>query len=83
MKSGISAALLIGFGFLLFLIGLMGFGALRQSERMHQQMIAAQFAFEETDQAIRNLPADLHLVGILIRDYVLDRRLPRLYTKNS
>jgi len=72
MGSRSSGALVLGFGALLFLIGLLGFGALQRAGEMYQQMIATQRAYEETDQAIRSLPADLHLAGILERDYVLD-----------
>ncbi|MCC6539000.1 MAG: hypothetical protein IT162_15720 [Bryobacterales bacterium] len=67
-----SAALLIGFGSLLFLIGILGFGAMRRTSEMHEQMIAARVAYEETDKAVRDLPAHIHLAGILVRDYVLD-----------
>ncbi|MBL8227104.1 MAG: hypothetical protein JNL98_01450 [Bryobacterales bacterium] len=72
MRSRITAALLIGFGCLLLLIGVLGFGTMRRTDEMHQQMIAAQLAYEEVDEAIRDLPADLHFAGILVRDYVLD-----------
>lgn len=72
MRSGLSAVLAIGFGSLLFLIGVLGFGALRRTSAMHAQAIAAQMAYQETDQAVRDLPADIHFAGILVRDYVLD-----------
>ncbi|MCS7023693.1 MAG: histidine kinase [Bryobacteraceae bacterium] len=72
MRSKITAALLAGFSCLLVLIGLLGFGAMHRADQMHQQMVAAQLAYEEVDEAIRDLPADLHLAGILVRDYVLD-----------
>lgn len=72
MRSGITAALLIGYGCLLLLIAVLGLGAMRQSREMHRQMLDAQRTYEETDQAIRDLPADIHLAGILVRDYVID-----------
>lgn len=72
MRSGITAALLIGYGSLLLLIAILGLGAKRRTSEMHRQMNAAQVMYEETEQAIRDLPADIHLAGILVRDYVLD-----------
>jgi len=62
----------IGFGTLLLLVALMGTGAIRRSGALYEQVTAAQRADLEIDAAIRELPADLHLTGILVRDYVLD-----------
>lgn len=62
----------LGFGALLLLIGLMGTGAMRRSGVLYDQIAAAQRADQEVDAAIRDLPADIHLTGILVRDYVLD-----------
>lgn len=72
MKSGVTAVLLLGFGALLFLIGILGIGAIRRANEVYEQMINAQLAYEEVDEALRDLPADLHLTGILVRDYALD-----------
>lgn len=72
IRFGISAALSLGFGSLLFLIVLLGIGALRQSDEMERQMLEAQREFEATDQAVSDLPADIHLAGTLVRDFVLD-----------
>ena len=63
---------LIGFGSLLLLIGLMGTGAMRRSGALYEQIAAAQRADQQVEAAIRDLPADIHLTGILVRDYVLD-----------
>ena len=62
----------LGFGALLLLILLMGTGAMRRSGALYEQIAAAQRADQEVDAAIRDLPADIHLTGILVRDYVLD-----------
>jgi signal transduction histidine kinase len=72
IRFGISAALVLGFGSLLFLIVLLGVGVLRQSDEMERQMLEAQREFEATDKAVSGLPADIHLAGTLVRDFVLD-----------
>lgn len=72
IRFGISAALFLGFGSLLLLIALLGLAALRQSDEMERQMLEAQREFEATDQAVSDLPADIHLAGTLVRDFVLD-----------
>ena len=72
MRSRMGLALAAGFGSLLLLIGLLGVGALRRTAAMHQDMLAAQSAYEATDSALRDLPVSIHLMGILVRDYLLD-----------
>jgi len=72
MKSGVTAALLLGFGALLLLIGILGLGTIRRANEVYDQMANAQLAYEEVEEALRNLPADLHLTGTLVRDYALD-----------
>ncbi len=72
MKSGVTVVLLLGFGALLFLIGILGVGAIRRANDVYDQMTGAQQAYQEVEQALRDLPADLHLAGILVRDYALD-----------
>ncbi len=72
MKSSVTAVLLLGFGALLLLIGILGLGSIRRANEVYEQITQAQLAFEEVDEALRDLPADLHLAGILVRDYALD-----------
>lgn len=72
MKSGVTVVLLLGFGALLFLIGILGLGAIRRANEVYDQMANAQLAYEEVEEALRDLPADLHLTGTLVRDYALD-----------
>lgn len=71
-NSGVTAVLLLGFGALLLLIGILGVGSIRRANQMYDQMLIAQQAYEEVEEALRDLPADLHLTGILVRDYALD-----------
>jgi signal transduction histidine kinase len=72
MKSGVTAVLLLGFGALLFLIGILGVGSIRRANEVYDQMTRAQRAYEEVDEALRDLPADLRLTDILVREYALD-----------
>ncbi|MBI4902356.1 MAG: sensor histidine kinase [Acidobacteria bacterium] len=62
----------IGFATLLLLIGLLGFGAIRQSRALHRETLAAHDAYMQTDSVLRTIPADLYLGDVLIRDYLLD-----------
>jgi len=72
MKSRSWLILSIGFGVLLLLIALLGFGAMRRAQNLHDQAISAHEAYLQTDTVLREIPADLHMSGILIRDYLLD-----------
>ena len=72
MRSRSWLVLSIGFGTLILLIGLLGFGAMRRAQALHDEMVAAHDAYLETDAVLREIPADLYLGGILIRDYLLD-----------
>jgi signal transduction histidine kinase len=62
----------IGFGTLILLIGLLGFGAKRRSQSLHDQTVSAHEVYLQTDAVLRDIPADLYLSDILIRDYLLD-----------
>jgi signal transduction histidine kinase len=72
MRSRTWLVLSIGFGTLILLIGLLGFGAMRRAQALHNETVAAHDAYLETDAVLREIPADLYLGGILIRDYLLD-----------
>jgi signal transduction histidine kinase len=72
MRSRSWLVLSIGFGALILLIGLLGFGAMRRAQAMHDETVSAHDAYLQTDAVLREIPADLYLGGILIRDYLLD-----------
>ncbi len=72
MKSRSWLVLAIGFGALVLLIGLLGFGAMRQAQALHDETVSAHDAYLQTDAVLREIPADLYLGDILIRDYLLD-----------
>ena len=72
MRSRSWLVLSIGFGALILLIGLLGFGAMRRAQALHDETVSAHDAYLQTDAVLREIPADLYLGGILIRDYLLD-----------
>jgi signal transduction histidine kinase len=72
MRSRSWLVLLIGFGTLILLIGLLGIGAMRRAQALHVETVAAHDAYLQNDAVLREIPADLYLGGILIRDYLLD-----------
>lgn len=72
MRSRSWLVLSLGFGTLILLIGLLGFGSMRRSQTLHDQTVSAHEAYLQTDAVLREIPADLYLGDILIRDYLLD-----------
>lgn len=72
MRSRSWLVLSVGFGTLVLLIGLLGFGAMRRAQSLHDETVSAHDAYLQTDAVLREIPADLYLGDILIRDYLLD-----------
>ena len=62
----------VGFGIVIALIALLGFGAMRRARTINDEMIAAQDKYLETEAVLNEIPADLYLADILVRDYLLD-----------
>src|SRR5262245_33917283 len=61
----------IGFGTLIVLIGLLGFG-IQRAQTLQSRTVSAQDAYLQTDALLREIPAELYLCDVLIRDYLLD-----------
>jgi len=72
MKARSWLILSAGFGMLIALIALLGLGAIRRTGTIHDEMIAAHLGYFQTDSLLRDVPADLYLIGLLVRDYLLD-----------
>ena len=64
--------LAIGFGFLIVLIAILGFGAIRRADTIYRDMKTAQDSYSETETFRRGIATDIYLADILLRDYLLD-----------
>src|ERR1051326_1450635 len=64
--------LAIGFGALIVLIGILGFGAIRRADAIYRDMEAAQDSYSQTEEFRRDISRDLYLADIFLRDYLLD-----------
>src|SRR5215467_3660590 len=71
-ESRSSFALIIGFGILIVLIGVLGFQAVQRAESIYQEMQVAQNSYLRTEEFRRGFVADMYLSDILVRDYLLD-----------
>jgi signal transduction histidine kinase len=72
--------LVLGFGILIVLIAVLGFGAIRRADAIYNDMKAAQDSYSETESFRRGIATDIYLADILLRDYLLDpspENLPR------
>ncbi len=65
----------LGFGILVTLIGILGFGALRRAKTIYREMEHAQNTYLRTESFRRDIASDMYLADILVRDYLLDPSL--------
>lgn len=72
MKSRSSFILVVGFGTLIILIAVLGFGAIRRARAIYNEMDSTQQAYLEAEAFRRDIAADMYLADILVRDYLLD-----------
>lgn len=72
MKSRSSLVLAFGFGTLIVLIAVLGFGAIRRARAIYREMEATQQTYLEAEAYRRDIAADMYLADILVRDYLLD-----------
>jgi signal transduction histidine kinase len=72
MHSRSSFVLAVGFGILIVLIGILGFGAIRRADSIYRDMQRAQDSYVETEAFRRGMVTDMYLADILLRDYLLD-----------
>lgn len=72
MKSRSSLVLALGFGILIALIAVLGFGAIRRARAIYQEMETAQESYLQMESFRRDIVTDMYLADILVRDYLLD-----------
>src|SRR5262245_27869840 len=72
MNSRSTFALAIGFGILVVLIAVLGFGAIRRADTIYGEVSNAQESYLQTEAFRRGIVTDLYLADILVRDYLLD-----------
>lgn len=71
-KSSSFFALAVGFGTLIALIAVLGFGAIHRAKAIFREMQAAQDSYLQTESFRRDIVRDMYLADILVRDYLLD-----------
>ena len=71
-ESRSSFVLIIGFGILIVLIGVLGFRAVQRAESIYREMQVAQDTYVRTEAFRRGFVTDMYLSDILVRDYLLD-----------
>jgi len=62
----------VGFGIVIALIALLGFGARHRAKTINDEMIAAHEKYLENEAVLNEIPAGLYQADILVRDYLLD-----------
>ncbi len=72
MKSRSAYILAAGFGTLIVLIAVLGFGAIRRARAIYTEMETTQQTYLEAEAFRRDIAADMYLADILVRDYLLD-----------
>ena len=72
LKSRSSFALAVGFGILIALIAVLGFGAIRRARAIFRETQATQDSYLQTESFRRDIVRDMYLADILVRDYLLD-----------
>src|SRR5215510_1262914 len=72
MYSRSSFVLAMGFGILVVLIAVLGFGAIRRADTIYAEVQSAQESYLETEAFRRGIVTELYFADILVRDYLLD-----------
>lgn len=67
-----SVVLAIGFGSLIALIAVLGFGAVRRAKAIYNEMETTQESYLQAEAFRRDIVTDMYLSDILVRDYLLD-----------
>ncbi len=72
IKTRSSFVLALGFGTLIVLIAVLGFGVVRRVRAIYRGMESTQETYLEAEAFRRDISADMYLADVLVRDYLLD-----------
>ncbi len=72
LRSRSSFVLALGFGSVIVLIAVLGFGAMRRARTIYNEMESTQDSYLESESFRRDVASDMYLADILVRDYLLD-----------
>jgi signal transduction histidine kinase len=72
MKSGIRAILLMGFGTLVALIGVLGFSAFRRADRIESEIASIHESYQRSAFILGQTKEDIYKSSIMVRDCLLD-----------
>jgi signal transduction histidine kinase len=72
MKNRSWPVLTVGFGILLVLIGLFAWGANRRAVQIYMETSSLHRSFQDSEELLNEIRTELHLSGILVRDFLLD-----------
>ncbi len=72
IKSRTGSALAIGFGALLVLISVSGWAMLHTTRQIYAQIGSVYDHHQRSAQILQDLRTEVHLSGVLVRDYLLD-----------
>lgn len=72
MKRRTWPVLILGFGSLVVLIAISGIGAVRRSRESYARVSELHERFRRTERVLSEVRSDIHVIGLLARDYLLD-----------
>ncbi len=72
IRSRSSFVLALGFGTVVVLIAVLGFGAVRRARAIYTEMESIQDSYLESESFRRDVASDMYLADIMVRDYLLD-----------
>ena len=72
MTSRFQLILAAAFGSLIVLLGVAGFESFRRASQIYEEISYLHESYRKGEQVLGQIQADIHLAGVLVRDYLLD-----------
>lgn len=72
MTSRFQLILAAAFGSLIVLLGVAGFESFRRANQIYDEISYLHESYRKGEQVLGQVQADIHLAGVLVRDYLLD-----------